>query len=231
MEKEILTPVVGQKFDSDGSVLTYPGNSIICFVDRVTHAPVFNLSIWLQEQLKATSWHDKYALLPPSSFHMTVIELLCDQRREPSAWSNRLPLTMDIAETDIFFHSQVSTVPAPSNLRMKYSRLPGSLTHIELEPADNDTCDAIWRYRDAIAEVTGVRFPDHDQYRFHISLAYHLIQLTPEEEAERKALHSRLSEIVQQSDEQFVPDAPQLVFFDDMFQFVTYQERHTLVTR
>lgn len=225
------TSAVGQKFYADGSVRPYPGNTIICFVDSVEHASVYNRVMWAQDQLRAMSWQHKYAFLPPSSFHMTVMDLLCDQRRDPAYWSKYLPLSTDLSETDKSLISQVQTVPAPSTLRMKYDQMSEALTSIELEPADDATRDALWRYRDAIADVTGIRFPDHDQYKFHISLAYQLIHLTPDEIAEQEGLRKWLSQILQQSDEQFVSNVPQLAFFDDMFRFVGDQERHTLATR
>jgi len=229
--QENYTAEVGQKFHADGSVRTYPGNTVICFVDSVDHASIFKRLVWLQDQLRSRPWHSKFALLPPSSFHMTVMDLLCDHQRHPAYWSNRLPLTMDISETDSFFKAQVSAIPAPSTLRMKCNRLPEFNMYVELESADDETEQALRRYRNAIADVTGVRFPEHDQYKFHISLAYQLIHLTPEEKVERQALYTRLTDIVQQSNKPFVLNAPQLVFFDNMFQFVTYQERHTLTTR
>lgn len=53
-------------------------------------------------------------------------------------------------------------MPVPDSLRMRY-RLIREPALIELEPADEETETAIWRYRNQIAEVTGVRFPDYDQ--------------------------------------------------------------------
>lgn len=161
---------------------------------------------------------------------MTTMELLCDQVRTPAYWSSRLPLSASLEETDAFFLSNVPTVPEPGHLRMRFNliRVP---TSIELEPADKETEAAIWRYRNQIADVTGVRFPGHKQYKFHIALAYQIAQLTAEEKTAQQAILSQVSQTLQEANEIFEPDPPQLVFFDDMYRFVTQSERHTLITR
>jgi hypothetical protein len=230
MSPSRYTPFVGSKFYSDGTARTFPGNTIICFVDPHRHANVFQECVWAQEQLQGMQCRYKFSFLPPDSFHMTVFELLCDQVRTPQKWSRFLPLSASLEETDRFFLSTVSETPAPAGFRIRYRfiRWP---TSIEVEPADQETALALQNYRNRISEITGVRFPDHDSYRFHITLAYPLIELEPAEQRELLATFERIEQRLGRSFGTFDAASPQLVFFDDMFKFVPEGERHMLTTR
>ncbi|NJN16631.1 MAG: DUF1868 domain-containing protein [Oscillochloris sp.] len=74
------TREVGRKFHPDGSARLFPGNTVICFA--AASEPLYQAAVGLQDRLRTTSYGHRFALLPPPSFHMTVIELLCDQVRE-----------------------------------------------------------------------------------------------------------------------------------------------------
>ncbi len=230
MPSSQYTSFVGSKFHPDGAARTFPGNTIICFVDPQRHANVFQECVWAQEQLQGMQCRYKFGFLPPDSFHMTVFELLCDQVRTIQKWSRFLPLSASLEETDRFFLSKVSEAPAPAGFRMRYRfiRWPAS---IEVKPADQETERALWSYRNQVSEITGVRFPDHDSYRFHITLAYPLIELESTEQREVLMTFEKIEQRLGRSFGTFDAASPQLVFFDDMFKFVPAEERHTLTTR
>ena len=224
------THSVGSKFHEDGSVRAFPGNTIICAVDPLRQAGVYREVLWAQNVLRAMTCSDKFAFLPPESFHMTVMELLCDQVRTPSNWSDQLSLTASLDESDRFFMDTVADVPAPTAIRMRFShmRKPGLIT---LEPADPKTAAALANYRDTIAQVTGVRFPNHDSYGYHISLVYNLIELDELDQTAVALAFEQINARFNKTFGNFEPDAPELVFFDNMFQFVPSSQRHTLTTR
>ena len=102
---------------------------------------------------------------------------------------------------------------------------------LNLKPADAETDQALRTYRDRVAQATGVRFPDHEQYQFHISLAYRLIHLTEAEESELDRLLTSIDQYLQSHFGLFEAPPPQLTLFDDMFRFATLAERDTLRTR
>lgn len=224
------TSAVGSKFHADGRVRTFPGNTIICTVDPERQPVVYRQAVRAQQALRAMACSHKFAFLPPASFHMTVMELLCDQFRVASNWSNQLPLTASLAETDQFFLETVPSVPVPETLQLRFShmRKPGL---IALEPCDEETAISLTDYRDAIAQVTGVRFANHDSYGYHISLVYNLIELDAQDQLEVDATFQRINEHLESSFGMFEPDAPELVFFDSMFEFVPEKQRQTLTTR
>lgn len=224
-------PAVGTKFYEDGTVRQFPGNTIICFVDP--DSETFRLSVWLQEELRRQLPPPGIALLPVSSLHMTVFQLVVDEVRQPEKWSSHLPLDAPLADTDAFFMRVVPGVPAPGSFRMRYRRLKveGSGISIRLEPADDEAESAIRQYRADLVAATGVRFPDHDDYEFHISLAYNILRRTDAQEAQLTAFVQRVDAIMQAAFGIFETGQPVLTFFDDMFRFVPAAQRHILISR
>lgn len=224
-------PAVGSKFYEDGRVRQFPGNTIICFADPQGEA--YRASEWAQKQIAQASYGDKFAMLPPSSFHMTVMDLLCDEVREKDHWSTHLSLDATLEETDQYFIKTVGQVPPPDNFRMTFSHLAlGTIgLSLSLQPADDETAQALYAYRDKIADVTGVRFPDHETYGFHLSLAYRIVRLTDDEELQLKSLAEHIDEQLHKRFGLFDTGQPVLTFFDDMFAFYPVSQRHTLASR
>lgn len=221
---------VGEKFYADGSVRPYPGNTIISFIDP--DSDVFRAAEWLQDQLRTQPYFHKFSLLPPSSFHMTVLGLLVDAIRQPELWSRHLPTDAPLAETDTFFEQHVPTMPTPDGFSMTLDYLP---THtglsIYIKPADDANHKALWGYREQAAEVTGVRRSDFDTYDFHISLAYRLQVLDDAEQAAFEQFLTEMTEPMREKLGTFRVEKPQLTFFDDMFRFMTVDEKSDLQTR
>ncbi len=224
------TSAVGRKFHADGSPRLFPGNTIIAFVPE--NSPHFKLCEWAQAQVQPLPFAHKFSFLPPSSFHMTVKELLCDEERTRQRWSSKLALAAPLAEADAFFVDTVATVDWPGGVAMRFSHVArrDNLT-IYLKPANRASTQALVAYRNAVAEATGTRLPDHDAYHFHISLAYRLLELRDEEEAHYQQTLDKLDAYLKEAFGPFDVPAPQLTFFDDMTRFVTADERGQLSSR
>jgi hypothetical protein len=221
------TREVGRKFHADGAPRRFPGNTIICFVAPAS--PIGRAAAAFQAALAQQPCGPKFTLLPPASFHMTVMELLCDQVRTPERWSAHLALDAPLPATDAFFAERVPPIPAPTGLVMQvdglYYRNNIMLT---LQVADAATAVALQTYREAVAAATGVRFPDHATYGFHISLAYRLYDLEPAEEAALHALvEAWLPQLLAAGAAIALPP-PELTAFDDMTLFVPIAERGRL---
>ncbi len=224
------TREVGRKFFADGAPRLFAGNTIICLVDP--EGQLGQAAASFQRELARQPFGGAFVMLPPSSFHMTVMELLCDQVRLPERWSPQLALDAPLPATDAFFLERVPPLVAPADLSMAvdglYHRDNLMLT---LQPGDARTAAALRDYRSAVAEATGVRFPDHDRYGFHMSLAYRLLELDPGEEAALTALCDGWAPRLRSVGASLALPPPQLSFFDDMTRFVPAAERHTLVSR
>lgn len=220
---------VGEKFYEDGSVRSYPGNTIICFARPAS--PIYQAGEAIQTGLMEQPYGHKFALLPPSSFHMTVFSLILDQQRVPELWSSRLSLDAPLEEVDQFFISAAATVEAPQRLRMCPTYLGGRGLSIRLSPADEMTEAALYTYRNALAAATGVRYPDHDIYKFHLTLAYQLMTLSEAETQAFADFRLGLDDSLRCDVGVFETEAPVLTFFDDMFRFEPIEKRNTLYSR
>ncbi|MCA9885645.1 MAG: DUF1868 domain-containing protein [Anaerolineae bacterium] len=224
-------PAVGSKFYEDGRVRQFPGNTVICMVNP--QSETYAHCAWIQEQMRSLPFAHKFALLPMPSMHMTVFEFITDDTRLPERWSAHLPLDTSLIATDDYFIRTFAQVPQPDRFEMAYGTLNSGEVgvSIHVQPADEGNAQRIRMYRDALSEATGVRFPDHDRYQFHISLAYHIIKQTPEESEQFAALIRRVDASMQKDFGIFQTDQPQIAFFDDMFDFVPVEKRHLLRSR
>jgi len=208
---------VGRKFHANGRVKASPGNTVITFV--TPDMPQFPELVWAQTEL-AAACGSAITLLPESSLHMTVFELLIVTNRTPEKWSRNLALDAPLVETDAYFRAVVPPIPAPANLAMVFERV-GPMTQaigVTLKPADDAVAHALRAYRDALSEATGIRSPDHAAYRFHISLAYRIRVGDAHDRALASAL-DRITARLSRTFGVFAPAAPQPVFFEDMFAF------------
>lgn len=220
---------VGEKFFEDGSVRAYPGNSVICFANPAS--PIYQAGEAVQKQLLEQPYGFKFALLPPSSFHMTVFSLILDQQRVPEFWSSQLPLDARLEDVDQFFISTIATVDAPQQLRMCPTYLGGRGLSIRLSAADEMTNVALVKYRNKLADATGVRYPDHDTYKFHLTLAYQLMTLSDDETRAFANFRLGLENSLRCDVGVFETEAPMLTFFDDMFRFEPTDKRNLLYSR
>ena len=209
--------VVGRKFHDDGTVRRFRGNTVISFV--APESPLGRCAARARAAIEASGAAPGLTFLPPASYHVTVIPLVCDEDREPAKWSSHLDLDCPLPDADEFIAEAVASVSPPPAIDMRYSAMSApDVVAIDLEPASPAAAARLNTYRDAVAEATGVRHDDHDDYVFHISLAYRVRPLSSAESHELAAalatVHSQLA-----GEQSFSLPAPVLTFFDDMFEF------------
>lgn len=227
---QVYTKHVGEKFHKDGSARYYPGNTIICYLTE--DHPAYQAALWAQTQLKALNFANKYAFLPPSSFHMTIMGLILEELRKPVYWSEHLALDCPLPETDAYFVKQLQTLNAPSTIKMRYTDIHKNLhPSIRLEPETEDMNHQLRSYRDAVADATGVREPNHESYAFHISICYPLMHLSEAEQKTLKAVLDDMHKHLQETLTVFELGKPEFSLFDDMFAFVRATEGDYLRSR
>lgn len=209
------------KFKDDGSFRPFAGNTVVA--NLADQLDLVQLVSSLQEVYRELPCCPKLTLLPLSSLHMTVMELLCDQNRHPAFWSKFLPLDLPITAVHAYFGEQLSHFPlTQESIRMRVVGL--GLENLQLEPADEASRRRLEAIRQYISYKTGVIFPNHHRYRFHISIAYLREPLTPDEEAVASERLASLSA-------DWLTPAPEVrisridyTTFEDMSAFVSYQK-------
>src|SRR5450830_1283731 len=80
---------VGHKFTADGQVRHFPGNTIICHIDKNSEA--FRALLDINVLLERSNLLKRIVPVPPASYHMTVFAGLVDEVRKPGYWPDDLP--------------------------------------------------------------------------------------------------------------------------------------------
>lgn len=213
---------IGKKFNADGTVRRFPGNTIISPVHQ--DCALFPHFLHIRQLLQNSPAAPCVTLLPLSSIHMTVIEGVCDQVRLPDHWTSLLPLDCPLSETDALFEARFAGLPplGPVALRMTHVVFTGAIL-LRMEPVTQADADRLRRYRNDASAALGLRFPNHDRYRFHITLGYFTKEPTPQEEQALHAFLEQADRYIAQHEIRLQAAPPQLTFFDDMFRFVPHQ--------
>jgi len=206
-------------------VKSFPGNTIISFLnDPKIYPHHYPLFIKAQDIIKSMNCASKFAMLPPSSFHMTIKDLLCDQVRVHQDWSNKLAMDARLDEVDRFVIENCAD-PILSiqrkTLNMKFGFMDPYANSIKvcIIPADEGTKDALKTFRDEISSRTGIKHGNHDDYRFHVTFCYQIRKLIEEEEIELHDTLGQLSKLFESEFGVLTLQPPVLTFFDDMFEF------------
>ena len=218
-----------KKFAPGGAVCSFPGSTVICFVAPAS--PLGRGAALTRRIVEGTAAARRYTMMPPSSWHMTVIGLLNDYERTPLMWSSLLAPECPLDAADAFVAAALDLIEPPHGITMRYRglRAVDGLV-IELDPADTDTEQSLRAYRDAAAAAAGVRRPDHAEYVFHIGLGYRTAALRPSECDELlEGLRHAHTELVTMPT--FDLTAPALTYFEDMTEFRTARQpaqRHSV---
>jgi hypothetical protein len=213
-DKDAPPPYLGVRFDASGGFLPTPGNTVVCHVVPGSRTAAALLSV--RAALKALPYGDRFAYTPPSSYHMTVFRGVIEGRREAGHWPADMPFETPIGETTRRYRERLAAFSAPPFCMRMVSVTPLGLVLTGATEADERTIRGI---RDALVVPFGYREPDHDDYTFHVTLAYVKDWLPAgTEDAYLPALQSIAADFAAA-----VPvielDAPALCSFDDMTEF------------
>ncbi len=222
-----LPPDVGRKFAADGRVLPFAGNTIICHLPQQgAGSEAFDALLDVYRALPGEPWARKVTALPPSSYHMTIFGTANDKARRYPLWPAGLPLDMPMADCDRILGERLRAFrlgdeAGPYRMRVNMESPPAGETPltVRLLPTDDAVEARLRKLRDRLSDVTGIREPDHDRYRFHITLAYQVAPLTPQEDdawrrslAAWKAMIARRAPIITLGN-------PEYCLLKDMFAF------------
>ena len=209
---------IGKKFDKNGVVMHYPGNTVVA--DIVPGCKAYDVMTHLRQMLVDAGFEDYFCILPEDSYHMTVIRGLNDYVRVDTNWPSILPKDTPMEKVDDHVTAAIARAGLPGPARMKFHKaLPGQgCLVIQVVPADEEQEKILRDFRNRAASEIGVFFPKHDEYKFHISLGYRRI-LPQGEAAERfDKLIAEMNAYIADKPV-FETQPPYMAYFSDMYAF------------
>ncbi|MBB2165812.1 DUF1868 domain-containing protein [Gluconacetobacter sp. 1b LMG 1731] len=214
-------PEVGRKFDASGAALPFHGNTIIIPLDRGSAAAT--LMATLHDALADSPIARQIALLPLSSFHMTVFEGVNDHDRTPRNWPAALPIDAPIATATQYATRALTAAPfdypQPIVMRARGLSITDRGVRLNVTGFDDTQEGAIRHLRDEIAARLAIHRPSHARYGFHMSLAYTIAPLDPDARARTQARIDALLAETPAERRALSLGAPRFCTYDDMLAF------------
>ena len=207
---------IGKKFEKEGAARRYPGNTVIADVRPGCSA--YDVMTALRQMAIDAGFADSMILLPEDSYHMTVLRGLNDLVRTDGFWPAALPRETPMEKVDDYVSAAVASVDMPGPIRMKFRgvRVNAEDFRVLLSPADDAQQAILRRFRDQAADAIGLRLPGHDEYTYHITLAY--TRLIAEDPQALNALVEKMEQYIMDQPA-FETTPPYMAYYDDMLAF------------
>ncbi|RDW56756.1 hypothetical protein BP6252_13979 [Coleophoma cylindrospora] len=214
---------IPSKFGPDGSVHRYPGNTTVCHIPST--APIIpGLHAIYDTFSTHPTLSQRIHLLPPSSWHMTVLDGVREEECEPGMWAigkEKQPLDECTAEftprlRQLGLQLEGEGLAPPYRMRIRGF---GDLTvgiGLEVEGQTVEEEKRMRRLRDRLADTLGFRAPNHETYPFHISTAYMMRWIEGED---REELDRVLAKLLAEMPKEFELGAVEFNTFEDMHAF------------
>ena len=209
---------IGKKFYEDGSVRRYPGNTVVAPVKGDSAA--YAVMTHLRERVIELGMDKYLILLQTDSYHMTIIRGVNDQVRKKTHWPNGLSMDAPMSEVDDYMEKAITSADIPGPVRMKFDKVVMNAGDVKVlvSFADEDQRRTVLEFRDRAADAIGLRLPGHDNYQFHITLAYTRVLPEGEDEAKMAEMIEKFCNYVSDKEEFWVSH-PHVAFYDDMLKF------------
>lgn len=188
---------VGRKFNVDGTVRRFNGNTFVGHVDQQgKDYPVFDALLDIYREFPAQSFASKIALTPPSSYHITVFGALNEEDRGKARWPRALAPGLSLADVDRIWLERLQARPRLAQPRFEFGfATPALLTegapNVPLVPANDATARRLAALRDELSDFTGIRDANHERYKYHLTFGYIHRLLTGHEAHDLKAATER----------------------------------------
>lgn len=214
-------PGTFEKFTPEGEAKRHRGSTFVAHV--VPGSPSYHVEKRIQDDVRARGLACHFALLPPSSYHMTVFPGPKERSFAGQAemWPTWLADVEDLPTAVQLMRQRLvdAEIPRLPDLRMAPTHvydLGKSLT-VGLTPADNAMAEALRDFRTALRDTLEINDPDFDTYEFHSSLGYRLSAPEVTEEVNRELAEQYTAWV--REIEIFDLERPAFNIFNDMLAF------------
>lgn len=209
---------IGQKFYEDGSVRQFKGNTVVA--DVVPGSDAFRTMCQLRQMVLDAGLDSHLILMPEDSYHITYISGFNDQQRIDGFWPESFSREATMEEADDYVTAAIKKAGIPGPARMKFDTVSwgAGCCIIRLVPADEQEREKLFSFRERAADAMGVRRPNHEKYRFHITLGYTRVITEGEDDVRRLELIQKMEALMAQQPEFYTTQA-YMAYFDDMYAF------------
>ncbi|XQA70305.1 DUF1868 domain-containing protein [Xanthomonas sacchari] len=224
-------PDVGRKFLRSRRPLPFPGNTFLGHLQQQGDGyQSFDRVLDIYREFSEHRFADKFALLPPSSYHVTLLGGVNEIDRAGGPWPSDMARDVPLSDIHATFLARLQQRDVAPLGACRFLIDPAAAKTgrndnllIPLRPADAATALRLDAARRGLMALIRLQRPDYVDYRFHISLAYLCDTLDEVEHAAyRKAVHDWLARLAAAGP----ITVPRFHFctLQDMYAFRTLQE-------
>lgn len=209
---------IGHKFEPNGAVRPFAGNTIISHVPR--NSEIYRCMTQIHHEISSGDFAGHFALLPPESFHMTILEGVCDAIRDREHWPRDLPLDAPLSDCTSLFYKKLAEFDAQTEPRFRvavrgWTALEDGIG-LDVVPVDKVEEARLFNLRDRLSDCLQLRLPNHVGYELHVSIGYSLRFHSKEDEERIMAF---LNGWLQRIPHIFELDRVEFCTFTNMFAF------------
>ncbi|WP_159548033.1 DUF1868 domain-containing protein [Streptococcus halichoeri] len=201
------------KFDDQGNVLDYYGNTTIAFV---SDKAILDIAKEINEKLSHYDFYKKFSMLPIESLHMTLYSLIRERDRNTSVWPSYLE-DFDFKKIDSILKERVNQVSFPDDIKMRVVEF--STTTLHLEPLTQEVNNKLNKYRTELRDVSEIDHGDIGTYTYHISLSYVNQTLSDEDIEIISKINKAFTEDIEEKEIIITISNPKFVIFNNMLAY------------
>jgi len=214
-------PAVGVKFDKHGKVKEFKGITFLCHI-APHETKLLNEIKWAQDKLKSMTCAYKFSFLPMTSMHMTVFDCLCEDIREQALWTNKCDLNSSLSDISDMIVNELKPMSRLGDFEMDFHSIyncPIGGSAIRIKPATTTSTQSLLNCRAQLSQATGIKHPNYDDYHFHISLSYRVIELDEGDKEEVLVTTDSIAARLSQTFGTLTHGAVEFCHFNDMFKY------------
>ncbi|WOB51333.1 DUF1868 domain-containing protein [Xanthomonas hydrangeae] len=173
-------PDVGRKFLRSKRPMPFAGNTFVGHLEQQGDGyDSFDRVLEIYRELPEQRFANKLAVLPPSSYHVTLLGGVNEIDRASGPWPSDMARDVALAQISTSFLSRLQQRNAALLGACRFLVDPTAAKTgrndnllIPLVPADAATGQRLESARQGLMALTKLQRPDYTNFRFHISLAY-----------------------------------------------------------